>query len=1815
MQLNQTFILDINNNVEYPDVFLCKRNHKIISIINNVKNLKIVANEKSGDEISFDVYKYVDDINCVVWNNLTDLKCVYVKGFGYFEVAISVNETINGEIIKTVTGSGQGENELSQVNATLEINTENDVAFIDNGNLTCFYNITDIEHSLLHRILTYAPHYSIGHVDTTLHNTIKEYTFDSDIMSIFDKLSTEIECLFQVDSENRIVNVYDLKDTCIDCGCRKVRDDVCTECGSTNIKYGYGDDTEIFVSTENLADNITLEGDKDSVKNCFKVKSADELMDSIFININPNGSNKIYMFPAWMQEDMSTELSAELDSYNTTYNNYKSEYEDLYNKILQCEVTISNYKYNMTPTLELISGYTCDQMMQAVMDKYNDNKIAVLNYSSISETSVQNNIKRRIKQMLEPGYELSFGDYIFNNITYVYSGTIKITDTVNSTEDNEVSKTETITVTIVNADADSEYQVYAMQEIEDALKKVNVNKVDTILTYLNEYSLSLLSNYSQALNDCLSVLIGLGCSNQSNNSDNATNIQKEQFKFYQTWCGYKEKIDTRIKELDNLVAAEARTKEGYETRRKIIKEKLNIQTFLGENLWKELYSFIREDTYENNNFSSEFSSAELKPDEMIERANELFELATEELEKASKVNYSLTASIHNLLVMKEFEPLKDKVALGNYIRIEVDGEVKRLKIISIEFDFENVDTINVTFSNVTDIKDATTALKSILEQTSSMATSFDSVAKKSEKGETSYTTFQRLKHEGLSAALYAIKNADEENFLIGQDGVTMKRGNEETGYDDRQLKIIHNMIAMTDDNWHSTRLCIGQGTYNGESRFGIWCDMLVGDLIVGKQLTIFNDKMTFVVDGDEVRITNGGLYIENNYSYTKIDNRDENVIEIGTIENTEQEVIEKVTECQYGINFPNAMSSTKYRLQTDGDTYLYGLTSINNDHNIYSLDTSSIENNWEIYDTIDTVRDFGTFINSDSTNKLYYTLKESSSGNIYRDLYEYDIASKTSTYLFSFLNYAEQFIANGYLYSYTTEYNSISSYDCTVYNLKDGTYKQSNLQSDFNLYQAPYKYNGEWYAVIYTTQNDSYYSYYVCKLKLSDSNIEFAENMIKIYDGNSLPLQHKTAFIIYKNRLHFFIFYTKSTVSGDIRSFYNHLIYDIDSNIVSTSNVNVDCDIWDENHSNEYPSIVMNVTNYGLHMFCSSSYDFTDKKHIIYTDTEKYIPSKKMFYVTNQGDLHMSGTLTSSHIIGGDINIGNGIFTVDEDGAVKINKGKLYITNGVTYTQINQDTENIIEVGKVSETNETSKVFYVTKDGKGYFNGEVTATALNLVGVKIDSSNITGLPTSLTDFADGKNVLHTDDLSISTTIDAKTGIKTTTTRFNGTQYITYTSSDGNYVITNVGLGVNNAENGNTYFKVSKEGLLEATNAIIHGRILANSGTIGGWIIEDSVLKNVDKTVILSGTATGTSTSISIGDNFKVLADGDITATKGTIAGWRISTTRIETDNIILNDDGTYLKGFRSGLHMTSDPDDIGSTAFFAGCLNKNGIVANQNNTNFYVTQGGRMYANDAVIGRALYLYDLDTDINYKIAAFKSDDDSETSVLKLGRVGKNEYNKVNCFVFNDTYDVSNITVNSGEFNLGSCKLFSSKGMNVDDAGGVFTDDYSIPLLLLKDKCLYLGTREEDSIKVTQTTIRGKKIYLNSDTNGGVYLGSSGSTVVTSDENLKEILQIDNKYMNFYNNLAPILYRYKENGHRSHVGFGARQVEQAILDAGLTTEDFAGLVIEKDVTVDENTHYDELYSLRYEEFVSLNTYMIKKLMERLEELEEKLKQVQN
>ena len=149
-----------------------------------------------------------------------------------------------------------------------------------------------------------------------------------------------------------------------------------------------------------------------------------------------------------------------------------------------------------------------------------------------------------------------------------------------------------------------------------------------------------------------------------------------------------------------------------------------------------------------------------------------------------------------------------------------------------------------------------------------------------------------------------------------------------------------------------------------------------------------------------------------------------------------------------------------------------------------------------------------------------------------------------------------------------------------------------------------------------------------------------------------------------------------------------------------------------------------------------------------------------------------------------------------------------------------------------------------------------------------------------------------------------------------------------------------------------------------------------------------------------------------------------------------------------------------------------------------------------------------------------------------------------------------------------------------------------------------------------------------------TSGGASLGTSKyhwdtvfadtGEINTSDKRQKNSIDYDMEgYERFFSLLRPTRYRMN-NGRsgRFHVGFIAQDIEEALEAAGLTSMDFAGFIkspIHEGELAngegDESTPIiDYEYALRYQEFTALNTHMIQKLLQRVEELEKRVAELE-
>ena len=190
---------DNTHNPIAPTFVLGTRSGKKLGVIPAV-NINVSDSFNSKFELQFNVHKFVNGDEFPLWSKIKDFAVLWCKEWDvWFEMSVETKD--GGALIKQVSCSSIGEAELSQVNLyNIEINTEDDIAKEDYV-ATRLYDASNHQASLLHRILSKASHYSVGHVDDRI--AVLQRTFSFDNISIYDALqdiAEEIDCIFVIDS-------------------------------------------------------------------------------------------------------------------------------------------------------------------------------------------------------------------------------------------------------------------------------------------------------------------------------------------------------------------------------------------------------------------------------------------------------------------------------------------------------------------------------------------------------------------------------------------------------------------------------------------------------------------------------------------------------------------------------------------------------------------------------------------------------------------------------------------------------------------------------------------------------------------------------------------------------------------------------------------------------------------------------------------------------------------------------------------------------------------------------------------------------------------------------------------------------------------------------------------------------------------------------------------------------------------------------------------------------------------------------------------------------------------------------------------------------------------------------------------------------------------------------------------------------------------------------------------------------------------------------------------------------------------------------
>lgn len=299
--------------------------------------------------------------------------------------------------------------------------------------------------------------------------------------------------------------------------------------------------------------------------------------------------------------------------------------------------------------------------------------------------------------------------------------------------------------------------------------------------------------------------------------------------------------------------------ENLESQMKAISDVCNVQKFIkskGGNLYDELSNYWIEGEYTNDNIAASESTT---ISERIELAKELMEAGETDLEKNAQPKFEMSVNAVNFIKIYEFRQFTRELELGRVITIEkADGVHYYPALMSIEYDIDSSDSFTLTFSNASRLGDTAMTFADLIKEASS--TSRTIAANWSNLMDYTHNKEQitHLIEYPLDRSLRAMQaNLSNQEFIIDGSGILGRKY--DTEFDGakgtflpEQVRMINNTIIFTKDNWETAALALGKTEYG----YGLIAEVLVGNIILGEQISIGSKSERVTINDDGILIKN-----------------------------------------------------------------------------------------------------------------------------------------------------------------------------------------------------------------------------------------------------------------------------------------------------------------------------------------------------------------------------------------------------------------------------------------------------------------------------------------------------------------------------------------------------------------------------------------------------------------------------------------------------------------------------------------------------------------------------------------------------------------------------------------------------------------------------------------------------------------------------------------------------------------------------------------------------------------------------------------------
>lgn len=687
---------------------------------------------------------------------------------------------------------------------------------LDNGTYE-FWNPVSQNSSILGIILSSMPSWSPGEIDS---NLIGKYrTFEIDNENLYDFMKSTLQETYNCIFEFDTFNrIVNVRDAG----------------KSANQK-------PVYLSTENLAKEIEIEENTENIITVLDVNGADGVN---IRSVNPLGTNKIYNLDYFMKE--SNFSSDFINKWQNWKDTFKANQQVYHNIVMNQTMQTERYRTE-NATLTTI---------QNVLTKLEQNQ-AIIIQNIAKDSSQKSDLDDINKQIKEQKQKISQQQNLLTNI-----------------------KTEIAT-------------------LSEQLKKIN--QKTQFSAFFSDEEIVLLDRYFKE--DAIT------------NSSFVTKTDKD---YTEKGTGYSlGSVDLLITEADVIEGKYSEEKTFYDIRggkisfantdlsfnANIVRGTLEYNTdraivfscFFKEGHFQDeelvsggisLTSIARIANKTDSLLHLELQSANVyltKNTTNYEQQQvqwELYEYGIEQLKKFSSPLYSFKISLENFFALDSYRSFSNQIMLGNKVYLKTNMGVITPIAVCVNFDFNDIKSIEIEFGSTFDINNATFDLSDLVSQSVSMGKSVDF-------NKYNYNRFidsgaETSVRDFMNAALDVAKNAilSSSGQAVSWDGSGLRLrkwiNEEEKTYDPKQIWMANNSIMFTKDNWENAVIGIGEfQDKNLGSCYGIVAPNIVGTLLAGENLLIESVKKdggisVFRVDGNGAFLHNADFNVVSNGTHISL---------------------------------------------------------------------------------------------------------------------------------------------------------------------------------------------------------------------------------------------------------------------------------------------------------------------------------------------------------------------------------------------------------------------------------------------------------------------------------------------------------------------------------------------------------------------------------------------------------------------------------------------------------------------------------------------------------------------------------------------------------------------------------------------------------------------------------------------------------------------------------------------------------------------------------------------------------------------------------